>query len=28
MNEFVNVAEENGIVWFMFCLFENAVSRL
>ena len=28
MNEFINIAEENGIMWFMFCLFENAVSRL
>jgi hypothetical protein len=28
MYEFINIAEENGIMWFMFCLFETAVSRL
>jgi hypothetical protein len=26
MNEFINIAED--IMWFMFCLFETAVSRL
>lgn len=27
-NEFINVSEASGIVWFMFCPFVNAVSRL